>query len=207
MGALEGGSGAPDGAVGTALGAPPQAASITERRSAPTRTKPTLRAHRVRSVSRYDAGVAVRPRTPARRPHPLRIHLDRRDGVLRVLDRPRRARSPAPRVRDPHGAPQRSPRRDPRVPAGVRHRDRAGVRERDPLDRFWLVVSLAAYLAVLAVGFAVFGPVVRRELAALERGGIADPDYLRLRRQAQLLSLGTIAALAMILALMVAKPT
>jgi len=69
------------------------------------------------------------------------------------------------------------------------------------------VVSLAAYLAVLAVGFAVFGPVVRRELAALERGGIADPDYLRLRRQAQLLSLGTIAALAMILALMVAKPT
>jgi uncharacterized membrane protein len=75
-----------------------------------------------------------------------------------------------------------------------------------PLDRFWLVVSVVVYVAVLVVGFVVFGPVVRRELAALERGGTRDPDYLRLRRQAQLLSLGTIAALSMILALMVAKP-
>lgn len=75
-----------------------------------------------------------------------------------------------------------------------------------PLDRLWIVVSLVVYLAVLVVGFAVFGPTVRRELVALERGGVNDAEYRRLRGQAQLLSLGTIAALAMILALMVVKP-
>lgn len=75
-----------------------------------------------------------------------------------------------------------------------------------PLGRLWLVVSLIVYFAVLVIGFTVFGPTVRRELVALERGGLHDPAYLRLRRRAQLLSLGTIAALAMILALMVVRP-
>lgn len=75
-----------------------------------------------------------------------------------------------------------------------------------PLDQFWIVVSIVVYLAVLIVGFVVFGPTVRRELVALERGGTTDPEYRRLRGHAQLLSLGTIAALAMILALMVVKP-
>lgn len=75
-----------------------------------------------------------------------------------------------------------------------------------PLTRLWLLVSLIVYFVVLVVGFTVFGPTVRRELAALERGGLADPEYRRLRGHAQLLSLGTIAALAMILALMVVKP-
>ena len=75
-----------------------------------------------------------------------------------------------------------------------------------PLGRFWVVVSLVVYFIVLIVGFTVFGPTVRHELAALERGGFHDPVYRSLRRRAQLLSLGTIAALAMILALMVVKP-
>lgn len=70
----------------------------------------------------------------------------------------------------------------------------------------WLVLSLAIYLAVLAVGFIVFGPVVRREIAALERGGASDPAYRVLRRQAQLLSWGTVAALVVIAGLMVVKP-
>lgn len=75
-----------------------------------------------------------------------------------------------------------------------------------PFDRPWLAGSIALYAVVLVVGFAVFGPVVRRELSALERGGLADPDYRRLRGQARALSIGTIAALVAILALMVAKP-
>lgn len=75
-----------------------------------------------------------------------------------------------------------------------------------PFARLWLGASLAIYAVVLVVGFTVFGPVVRRELAALEQGGVSGTEYLRLRDQARLLSYGTIAALLAILWLMVAKP-
>jgi uncharacterized membrane protein len=75
------------------------------------------------------------------------------------------------------------------------------------LDARWLVISLALYLAVLVVGFAVFGPVVRREIEALERGGISDPEYLRLRLRARVLSYGTIVALVAITVLMVVRPS
>jgi len=80
------------------------------------------------------------------------------------------------------------------------------VNEGLPFDRLWLAASIAIYAAILVVGFAVFGPVVQRELAALERAGTADPDYPRLRAQAVVLSYGTVAALAVIFALMVGKP-
>ncbi len=80
------------------------------------------------------------------------------------------------------------------------------VNEGLPFDRFWLAASIAIYAVVLVVGFGVFGPVVRRELGALERGGVEDPEYPRLRTQARLLSYATIAALVVILALMVARP-
>ncbi len=75
-----------------------------------------------------------------------------------------------------------------------------------PFERFWLAASMAIYAVILVVGFTVFGPVVRRELAALERAGTADPDYPRLRTKALLLSYGTIAGLVVIFALMVGKP-
>ena len=73
-------------------------------------------------------------------------------------------------------------------------------------DRFWIAWSVALFAVILVAGFTVWGPVVRRELAALERGGTTDPDYRRLRGQAALLSYGTIAALLVIFALMIAKP-
>lgn len=75
-----------------------------------------------------------------------------------------------------------------------------------PLERPWLLASIAVYLVVLVVGFTVWGPVVRRELAALERGGVADAEYRRRRGQARWLALGTIAALVAILVLMVSRP-
>ncbi len=78
----------------------------------------------------------------------------------------------------------------------------AGIRP----ESAWLPRALAIYAVVLVVGFTVFGPVVRRELAALEQGGVTGADYLRLRGHARLLSYGTIAALLAILWLMVAKP-
>jgi uncharacterized membrane protein len=75
-----------------------------------------------------------------------------------------------------------------------------------PLDRPWLLASIALYVVTLVVGFVLFGPTVRRELAALERGGVADPEYLRRRGEARLLTGFTILALVAVLALMVLRP-
>ena len=75
-----------------------------------------------------------------------------------------------------------------------------------PLAQGWLAVALALYVAAALVGYFVFGPVVRRELAALERGGVSDPEYLRFRTQARRLGVLTTAVVLIILALMVTKP-
>ena len=75
-----------------------------------------------------------------------------------------------------------------------------------PLAQGWLAVALALYLTAALAGYFVFGPVVRRELAALERGGVGDPEYLRFRAQARRLGILTTTAVLIILALMVTKP-
>lgn len=75
-----------------------------------------------------------------------------------------------------------------------------------PLAQGWLIVALVLYVAAALVGYFVFGPVVRRELAALERGGVDDPEYLRFRGLARRLGILTTTVVLIILALMVAKP-
>ena len=75
-----------------------------------------------------------------------------------------------------------------------------------PLAQGWLVVALALYAAAALVGYFVFGPVVRRELAALERGGVGDLEYLRFRGHARRLGILTTTVVLIILALMVTKP-
>ena len=75
-----------------------------------------------------------------------------------------------------------------------------------PLAQGWLVVAIALYVAAALVGYFVFGPVVRRELAALERGGVGDPEYLRFRGRARQLGILTTTVVLIILALMVTKP-
>jgi uncharacterized membrane protein len=75
-----------------------------------------------------------------------------------------------------------------------------------PFTQPWLALAIAIYLAAAALGYFVFGPVVRGELAALERGGTGDPVYLRLRGRARTLGVATTAMVITILALMVVKP-
>lgn len=75
-----------------------------------------------------------------------------------------------------------------------------------PLATPWLAAAIAIYVAAALVGFFVFGPVVRAELAALERGGVTDPEYVRRRAQARVLGLATTVMVLAILALMVLKP-
>lgn len=75
-----------------------------------------------------------------------------------------------------------------------------------PLTTGWLATSIAIYVAVAVIGFVVYRPVSRSRLTALERGGPADPGYLRARAEARVLDAVVIAAVLVILSLMVAKP-
>jgi len=75
-----------------------------------------------------------------------------------------------------------------------------------PLSQAWLALAIAIYIAAAALGYFVFGPVVRTELAALEHGGTSDPEYLRQRGRARMLGVVTTAMILTILALMVVKP-
>ncbi|MEX2047546.1 MAG: DUF2269 family protein [Chloroflexota bacterium] len=75
-----------------------------------------------------------------------------------------------------------------------------------PLTTPWLAAAIAIYAAAAILGYFVFGPVVRRELAALERGGAQDPEYLHWRGRARTLGIITTTMVTVILALMVTKP-
>ena len=75
-----------------------------------------------------------------------------------------------------------------------------------PLARGWLLASLALYLAAVVLGLFVWAPLARRQLAAVERGGAADAEYQRLRRDSARLGVVTTAIVLGILALMVTKP-
>ena len=75
-----------------------------------------------------------------------------------------------------------------------------------PLTTAWLAVSIALYAGVAVLGFAVYRPVSRARLAALESGSPGDLAYRRARQQARALDGMVIAAVLVILALMVLKP-
>lgn len=75
-----------------------------------------------------------------------------------------------------------------------------------PLTQMWLMLAIAIYVAAAVLGYFVFGPVVRSELVALERGGARDSEYFRLRGRARTLGVITTAMVLTILALMVVKP-
>jgi uncharacterized membrane protein len=75
-----------------------------------------------------------------------------------------------------------------------------------PLTTPWLAVAIAIYVAAAILGYFVFGPVMRAELAALERDGIGAPEYRRRRSQARALAIVTTTMVLVILALMVTKP-
>ena len=75
-----------------------------------------------------------------------------------------------------------------------------------PLAQGWLLLALGLYVIAALLGYFVYGPVVRRELAALERGGVDDAEYRRSRGQARTLGVWTTAIVLVILGLMVTRP-
>ncbi|HET8567502.1 MAG TPA: DUF2269 family protein [Candidatus Limnocylindria bacterium] len=75
-----------------------------------------------------------------------------------------------------------------------------------PLTSLWLSLSIAIYVLIALLGFGAYRPVSRARLAALERGGPADPAYLAARGRARMLDAVVIGGVLAILGLMVAKP-
>ena len=70
----------------------------------------------------------------------------------------------------------------------------------------WLWQSALGMLVTETLAYAVFQPLLRRQIAAFERGGSADAQYQRLSAQALRLGWAFTAINAYILILMVYKP-
>jgi len=72
-------------------------------------------------------------------------------------------------------------------------------------SQLWLSAALAIYIVVALVGMFVYGPVVRRQLAAAEADP-TSPEYDAAERQANQLGIVTLGLVLVIVVLMVAKP-
>jgi uncharacterized membrane protein len=76
-----------------------------------------------------------------------------------------------------------------------------------PLTTFWIATALVLYAAALLVGIALFAPLFRRQIAALDAGGPTSPEFQRLSGQSTMLGVVTAVIVILILVLMVFKPT
>jgi uncharacterized membrane protein len=76
-----------------------------------------------------------------------------------------------------------------------------------PLTTLWIAVALVLYVAVLIVGLALFSPLFRRQIAALDAGGPTSPEFVHLSRQSTALGVITAVLVVLILVMMVFKPT
>lgn len=73
------------------------------------------------------------------------------------------------------------------------------------LDRGWIVGGLALYVLTALLGFTLFAPAIRRQLAEAERDP-TGPGYAAAARRSQLLAGVTTALVLAIVVLMVLKP-
>lgn len=71
----------------------------------------------------------------------------------------------------------------------------------------WILASLLLYVVVMVLGLAGYTPLLRRQIAALERGGPESAEYRRLAGQARRLGIALAVLVFVIVVLMVAKPT
>jgi uncharacterized membrane protein len=75
-----------------------------------------------------------------------------------------------------------------------------------PFSLKWIHGSMALLLVIAVLGFGVYTPTLRRQLAALETGGPNSPDFVRLSKRGGMLG-GILGLLTLaIVALMVFKP-
>ena len=73
--------------------------------------------------------------------------------------------------------------------------------------KLWVIVALVLFVVVAILGFAVFTPLLRNQIGLVDAGDTASPEFARLANRSR--TLGPILGLllAIILVMMVFKPT
>jgi len=75
------------------------------------------------------------------------------------------------------------------------------------LTQFWLATAIGLYVLAAALGIVVYGPVVRAQAQALDRGGPSSAEFKRLSSRGAVLGAVVGADVVVIVFLMVTKPT
>ena len=75
-----------------------------------------------------------------------------------------------------------------------------------PFTTPWLLTSLVLYVALAIVGFVGYTPALRRQIEALDRGGVTSVDYLTQAKRGQIYGAVLAALVTAITFLMVVKP-
>jgi uncharacterized membrane protein len=70
----------------------------------------------------------------------------------------------------------------------------------------WVAWALGLFAVLGIIGFAGYTPTLKQQIAAVERGGPADPEAVRLAQRGQLLAAAMFLLILAILVLMIFKP-
>jgi len=74
-------------------------------------------------------------------------------------------------------------------------------------DQFWLAASIGIYAVLLVTGLFVYTPTLRRQIAVHDEQGPDSPEYQRLAKRGTIVGILLGVAVAVIIFLMVTKPT
>jgi uncharacterized membrane protein len=76
-----------------------------------------------------------------------------------------------------------------------------------PLTTFWLAASLALWLIAIGLGYGVYTPTLRKQIAAIETQGPGSADAQQLAKRGTVVGVTLSVIVLVILALMVFKPS
>jgi uncharacterized membrane protein len=71
----------------------------------------------------------------------------------------------------------------------------------------WILLALGLYVILVVVGAALYSPALRRQIAALDAGGITSPEYAALQARGTRLGMVLGMLVVVMIGLMVMKPT
>jgi uncharacterized membrane protein len=71
----------------------------------------------------------------------------------------------------------------------------------------WILLAIGLYVVVLVMGLAVYSPLLRRQIAVLDADGPASAEFQQLSARARTVGIGLGVIVAVIIGLMVLKPT
>jgi Predicted integral membrane protein (DUF2269) len=73
--------------------------------------------------------------------------------------------------------------------------------------QLWVIVAIVLFIAVAAIGFGVFTPLLRNQIKLAEAGDTTSPEFARLSNRSRILGPTLGILVVVILAMMVFKPT